>query len=341
MNLGPNLWDDPNYVSGTILPRAKGFDLGSVALPFKSIYLSGDLNVAGNEVLTGNQTINGNFTVTGTSTLTGMVTTGDGLAVTNNETVGGTLGVTGDTTLSGDVSIPGLLKSLRILRGEALDADVTTASPIANTLGYVASDQLGGSAWTIIANQADANPAFIRLMKTRSTTLNANTIIINGDILGQITAWGADGADYQRAAAILFTVNGTPGAADMPGAIEFWTTADNTNTLLQRWRVNAAGNLNNDATNGGSIAFTKATTGIELQSGANGRTGTFTINGATPVTVNNTSLAAGDQIIITRDTPAGTPGAFNLTTRTNGASFVVTGTASDTSGMRYSLVRIN
>ena len=90
-----------------------------------------------------------------------------------------------------------------------------------------------------------------------------------------------------------------------------------------------------------NLVFSVATQGVQLQSGANGRTGTFTMNGATPVVVSNSSLAAGDQIIITRDTPDGTPGAFNLTTRTNGTSFAVTGTASDTSGMRYTLVRIN
>jgi len=89
-----------------------------------------------------------------------------------------------------------------------------------------------------------------------------------------------------------------------------------------------------------SVIFSAATAGIQLKSGANGRTGTFTLNGATPVVVNNTSLAAGDQIVITRDVPAGTPGVWNLTARTDGASFAVTGTALDTSVMRYSLIRI-
>lgn len=110
---------------------------------------------------------------------------------------------------------------------------------------------------------------------------------------------------------------------------------------LETWRFNASGQILQEAINGSDIVFTKATTAIQLQSGANGRTGTFSMNGAAAVVVANTSLAAGDQIFISRDTPAGTPGAFNLTARTNGVSFTVTGTALDTSGMRYTLIRIN
>lgn len=112
-------------------------------------------------------------------------------------------------------------------------------------------------------------------------------------------------------------------------------------TNLERWLFDENGALRNNATNGGDIIFAKATTGIQLQSGANGRAGTFTMNGAAAVVVGNTSLAAGDTIEIFRDTPAGTPGAFNLTARTDGVSFTVTGTALDTSGMRYILTRVN
>ena len=91
----------------------------------------------------------------------------------------------------------------------------------------------------------------------------------------------------------------------------------------------------------GNVRFNLPVGGVEYKSGANGRTGTFTLNGATPVVVNNTSLSASDRIIIVRDIPAGTPGAFSLTVRTNGASFTVTGTAADTSGMAYFLVKVN
>lgn len=48
---GRNLWDDPDFVLGTILPKSPGtFDLGSTELPFRKIFLSegsvvGDLTV--------------------------------------------------------------------------------------------------------------------------------------------------------------------------------------------------------------------------------------------------------------------------------------------------------
>lgn len=96
------------------------------------------------------------------------------------------------------------------------------------------------------------------------------------------------------------------------------------------FRMSAAG--------GGNIYFDKIGGGIRLKQGSNARTGTFTINGTTPVVVANTSLAAGDTILWGRETVGGTPGNLELTARTNGTSFSITGTAGDTSVMRYVLI---
>lgn len=98
--------------------------------------------------------------------------------------------------------------------------------------------------------------------KTRSTGTDANTIVASGDTLLKITAYGADGADYQTAAQIGFLVDATPGAGDMPGAIAFSTAADGAAALLERWRVNSSGDLAGNTTNGGNILFQKALTGV-------------------------------------------------------------------------------
>jgi hypothetical protein len=97
-------------------------------------------------------------------------------------------------------------------------------------------------------------------------------------------------------------------------------------------------NFRMDGTNGGDIAFDRVGKGLRLKQGSNGRTGTFVVNGATPVVVGNTNLAAGDVILFQRDVIGGTPGNMQITARTNGTSFTITGTAADTSTMRYILV---
>ena len=90
----------------------------------------------------------------------------------------------------------------------------------------------------------------------------------------------------------------------------------------------------------GSITFSVATAGITLKQGANGRTGTFICNGVTPVTVNNTSFAAGDVILVSLETVGGTVGALPaVKTVTPATGFTVAGTASDTSTYRYILIR--
>lgn len=67
--------------------------------------------------------------------------------------------------------------------------------------------------------------------------------------------------------------------------------------------------------------------------------GTFTANGATAVTVADTSLSAFHNVIFTLVTVGGTVGAYpSIKTRTNGTGFTVACTASDTSVYSYKLI---
>lgn len=69
----------------------------------------------------------------------------------------------------------------------------------------------------------------------------------------------------------------------------------------------------------------------------NASSGTFTANGATPVTVANAAVTANSAIIFTLKTQAGTtsPNALNVLTITPGTGFTVGGTASDTGVYNY------
>lgn len=99
-------------------------------------------------------------------------------------------------------------------------------------------------------------------VKTRATGANADTIVQDGDFLGTIHAFGADGATYRSAARIDFRVAGTPGVGDMPGSIGFLTSADGAASPSIRFVIGPTGNLTQDATNGGNIVLSKASTSV-------------------------------------------------------------------------------
>lgn len=70
-----------------------------------------------------------------------------------------------------------------------------------------------------------------------------------------------------------------------------------------------------------------------------GSSGTFTANGATAVTVANTSVTGNSVIIITLKTAGGTVGAYPaIKTITAGTGFTVAATASDTSVYNYRII---
>ena len=90
----------------------------------------------------------------------------------------------------------------------------------------------------------DVNGPTISLMKNRATTTTGNTIVANGDNLGNLIWWGANGSGYTAAASITASVDGTPGAsADMPGRLVFGTTSDASGTITERGRINSSGQL--------------------------------------------------------------------------------------------------
>ena len=84
---------------------------------------------------------------------------------------------------------------------------------------------------------------------------------------------------------------------------------------------------------GGTIA------GVNL-SLASGKTGTFTANGATPVTVTNANITANSVVAFGLKTVGGTvsPNGPAMITVTPGTGFTVAGTALDTSVYNYAII---
>ena len=75
----------------------------------------------------------------------------------------------------------------------------------------------------------------------------------SGDPLGGIIFCGSDGTDMVSVGAqILAEVDGTPGSNDMPGRLEFHTTADGSATSTERIRIGSAGQIGIGGANYGS-----------------------------------------------------------------------------------------
>jgi len=105
-------------------------------------------------------------------------------------------------------------------------------------------------------------------------------------------------------------------------------------------RTDAAQSFTGNQTFAGNTIFSVAASGPTLKQGANGRVGTFVANGATPVTVNNTSIAVTDAIAISLNTVGGTiSGAPYIVTITGASGFTVAAGAADTSTYNYAIIK--
>ena len=125
----------------------------------------------------------------------------------------------------------------RLLVGTTADNNGTGALlQVADTAGTAA---LSANRYT---NTADG-PSRLYLFKSRGTSVGTQTIVQDGDHVGEIVFHASDGTDAAQAALIRVEVNGTPGNNDMPGALTIHTTADGANTPTERLRITSAGNF--------------------------------------------------------------------------------------------------
>tara|TARA_Y100000033_G_scaffold50885_1_gene62683 strand:- start:964 stop:2241 length:1278 start_codon:yes stop_codon:yes gene_type:complete len=81
------------------------------------------------------------------------------------------------------------------------------------------------------------------LAKNNSQTIGSNVLIDSGDQCGIVSFQGNDGTQFVEAASIISTIDGTPGANDMPGRLSFLTTADGASSPTERMRIDSTGSL--------------------------------------------------------------------------------------------------
>lgn len=119
-----------------------------------------------------------------------------------------------------------------------------TVNGAAVTKQLTVNDDALAVANILTASATAANGAVIYGSRSRGTTA-APTIVAAGDTLLSIIATGFDGTDFSTAASISMGTTGSlgPGANDMPGYIRFLTSADGSEALTERVRIDDAGRL--------------------------------------------------------------------------------------------------
>jgi hypothetical protein len=134
----------------------------------------------------------------------------------------------------------------------------------------------GSSSIGIVNNQNSSGRASLRFGKSRGTSANSNTVVQNGDALGEVVFCGSDGTDMTPVgASIVAEVNGAPGGNDMPGRLVFKATTDGGQSPAERMRIGASGShaevfINCTETFTGAMLSlqTNGTTGIGIKAGA-------------------------------------------------------------------------
>lgn len=81
------------------------------------------------------------------------------------------------------------------------------------------------------------------------------TIPSSGNEFGRVGFAAFDGTNWQDGARVIGKVDGTPGTADMPGRLEFYTTPDGSATPAERMRIENDGSVSITETggNGGNV----------------------------------------------------------------------------------------
>lgn len=82
----------------------------------------------------------------------------------------------------------------------------------------------------------------VHFLRSRGT-VGAPAIPASGDYFGQMEYKGYDGSVYQLGAMVQGVIDGVPGANDMPGRLEFYTTPDGSATSLSRMTIKNDGDV--------------------------------------------------------------------------------------------------
>ena len=126
---------------------------------------------------------------------------------------------------------------LRVDVSGRLLVGTSTSRTIASNQSNVQIETAGASRASIATNAASTTGAYLEIAKSRGTTVNSKTVVANGDDLGGINFYGADGTNDVQGAAITAVVDATPGTNDLPTRLIFSTTLDGASSPTEALRI--------------------------------------------------------------------------------------------------------
>jgi len=180
----------------------------------------------------------------------------------------------------------------------------TSATPatLANVKNIQSHSTGGPAGYTAVRWDAGVNGPQLLFGKSRGGAVGTLGIVSNGDILGQLYFSGDDGTDLVTPGAqIIARVDGTPGVNDMPGRLEFYTTADGASTSTERMRIDSSGvttltgtGIINANSTTDALRITQTGTGnaLVVEDEANPDSSPFVVNADGRVIVGTTQSAA-------------------------------------------------
>jgi hypothetical protein len=230
-------------------------------------------------------------------------TVGSGVTINNTGIDAGNAGI----MTAGTVSAPSNLvlsldttekarldSSGRLLVGATGDDNGTGAlMQVAATAGTAA---FSANRYT---NTADG-PSRLYLFKSRATSIGGQTIVQDGDDLGEVVFQGSDGTDATQAALIRAEVDGTPGDNDMPGSLSIHTTKDGNAAPTEAVKVDSSQRVN---IGGAAVSQTRT---VNIGSNAEANLAIETHNDSTSETANvrfykSGNTGASPQVVETDD----------------------------------------
>jgi hypothetical protein len=167
--------------------------------------------------------------------------------------------------------------------GRLLVGTSTARSNFDNTTNTVRGQIEGGnganSSLALIGNANATNFEQSRLIfaKSQGVGIGTNGLVGNSDVIGELSFQGNDGTEFVEAAKITCTVDGTPGANDMPGRLVFSVTADGAASPTEALRISNDRSIT--VSDGGNVVL-GTTTGTKIGTATTQKIGFYN---ATPV----------------------------------------------------------
>ena len=141
---------------------------------------------------------------------------------------------------------------------------------------------------TLQINNSEGSAMIARTIGSGRLFLTRNQSVVLDSPLGEVSFNGGDGTNLRQAAKIIASVDGGPATADMPGRLQFYTSADGSATPTERMRITNDGKVLISSTGGG-------TPGAQLQVSYDDSSTTHATQGQTPngLRMYNTNTGTG------------------------------------------------